>query len=90
VASSGTAVPLADHSIAIRAVWVTAMTPNTNPVAIGGSDVVGSAAGRKGIVLRPGDPSVKLCAEDGVDELSDVYVDAQTGTEGVTWAYSPA
>lgn len=89
VAAAGTAVALSTSSKPIDAVWVMAATGNTNPVTIGGSDVVGALATRKGIALRQTDPPLRLTPADGVDELGDVWVDAITNTDAVTWFYAP-
>lgn len=88
VVAGGTAVPLSAASTPIRSVWIMAATANTNPVVIGGSDVVAAVGTRKGVALRATDPPVRLTSADGVDELSDVYVDAVTNGEAVTWAYT--
>jgi len=89
VTTGGTAVALSATSVAIRRVTITAEIDNTNPVTVGGSDVVGALATRRGVPLAAG-ASVTFHADDGVDELSDVYIDAVTNTEGVTYLYSPA
>lgn len=88
VTAGGTAVPLSATSTPIRSVWIMAATANTNPVVIGGADVVAAVGTRKGVALRSTDPPVRLTSADGVDELSDVYVDAVTNGEAVTWAYT--
>lgn len=88
VTTGGTAVRLSSTSVPISSIWIMAATANTNPVVIGGSDVVAAVGTRKGIALRPTDPPVKLGRADGVDELSDVYVDAVTNGEAVTYLYT--
>jgi hypothetical protein len=88
VTTGGTAVQLSATSTPVRCLWIMAATANTNPVVVGGSDVVAAVGTRKGIALRSTDPPVRLTAADGVDELSDVYVDAVTNGEAVTWAYT--
>lgn len=90
VTTGGTAVRLSSTSVSINALWVMAATANTNPVVIGGSDVVAAVGTRKGVALRSTDPPLRLLAQDGVDELSDIYVDAVTNGEAVTWFYTPA
>jgi hypothetical protein len=88
VTTGGTAVPLSATSTPIRSLWIMAATANTNPVVVGGSDVVAAVGTRKGVALRSTDPPVRLTSADGVDELSDIYVDAVTNGEAVTWAYT--
>ncbi len=90
VTTGGTAVRLSSTSVAITRVWIMAATANTNPVVIGGSDVVAAVGTRKGIALRSTDPPVTMGPADGVDELSDIYVDAVTNGEAVTYFYTPA
>src|SRR5438552_3140284 len=89
VATPGTAVRLSASSVAIQSIIVTAETDNTNVVTVGGSDVVGALATRKGVPLAAGASVAFVANRDGVDELSDIYVDAITATEGVTYAYVP-
>ncbi len=89
VAAAGTAEPLSAVSVPINKLWIMAETDNTSVVTIGGSDVVGALATRKGIALRATDPPVPLDAQsDGVDELADIYVDVITNGDGVTFTYS--
>lgn len=89
VVAGGTAVPLSATSTPVRSLWIMAATANTNPVVVGGADVVAAVGTRKGVALRSTDPPLRLtAARDGVDELSDVYVDAVTNGEAVTWAYT--
>lgn len=88
VTTAGTAVQLSATSVAINRITITAETDNTNPVTVGGSDVVGALATRKGVPLAAG-ASITLDAQvDGVDELSDIWLDAVTSTEGVTYLYT--
>ncbi len=88
VTAGGTAEPLVAVSVAIRTVWIMAETDNTNPVVVGGADVVAALATRKGVALRATDPPLRLSSADGIDELSDIYVDAVTNGDGVTFVYA--
>jgi hypothetical protein len=88
VTAAGTAEALSATSVAINRISIMAETDNTNPVTVGGSDVVGALATRKGVALRATDPPVTLYARDGVDELGDVFVDAITNGDGVTFIYT--
>ncbi len=89
VTTGGTAVRLSSTSVAINRITITAETDNTNPVTVGGSDVVGALATRKGVPLAAGQSITFDAQVDGVDELGDIYIDAVTSTEGVTYLYSP-
>jgi hypothetical protein len=88
VAAAGTPVRLSATSIAVNSVTISAITSNTNPVTIGGADVVGALATRKGVAMAATSNPITLTAEHGVDELGDVYVDAVTNGEGVTYIYT--
>jgi len=79
VTTAGTAVALA-ASAAIRGVFVTAETDNTNIVTVGGSTVVGALATRRGIPLSAGDTIFIP-----VDDVAKVYIDCITNGEGVTF-----
>ncbi len=81
VATAGTAEALAASTPA-KVVFITAETDNTNPVTVGGSTVVGAEATRRGTPLYPGETITLLC-----DDLADIYVDAITNGEGVTFTY---
>ena len=81
VTTPGTAVALA-ASTAIKEVTVTAETNNTDIIVVGGSTVVAALATRRGIPLYPGD---SFTIES--DNLAEVYIDAEVGTEGVTYSY---
>lgn len=91
VAASGTAERLSATSLAINRITIAAETDNVNPVVVGGSDVVAALATRKGIPLSATSPPITFDAEvDGVDELGDIWIDAVTAGEGVTFIYTPA
>jgi len=80
VTTGGTAVQLSTTATPILEVAVTAETDNTNPVTVGASTVVGALATRKGTPLAAGETVVLA-----VNDLSKVYIDAVTNTEGVTY-----
>jgi len=64
--------------------WVvfTALSTNTTTVTIGGSNTVRTAAAtRNGLTLAAGASSPSLASDD----LSDFWVDAGLGAEGVSW-----
>ena len=81
VPTPGTAVALA-ASTPIKVVTISAETNNTNPVTVGSSTVVGAEATRRGTPLYAGD-SVTVEASN----LDEVFIDAITATEGVTYTY---
>lgn len=82
VTAGGTAECLVATNTPCRKVIITAETNNTNPVVVGDANVVAALATRKGTPLAAG-VSVTLYVED----LSSIYVDAVTDTEGVTFTY---
>jgi len=81
VTTPGTAVALASSTTCKR-IHIQALDTNTNPVVVGGSTVVAASGTRRGIALLPYN-SITL----SVDNLSDVYVDAVTAGEGVSFLY---
>ena len=81
VTAAGTAEALA-ASTACEKVDIQAELDNTGVIVVGGSTVVATAATRRGIALRAGD---SYCLE--VDNLADVYIDAEVNGEGVTYTY---
>lgn len=80
VSTNGTRVQLSTTSTAVLSVAIQAETDNTNPVTVGGADVVGALATRKGIALSAG-ASISL----DVNDLAKVYIDSITNGEGVTY-----
>ena len=80
VTSNGTEVQLSSTSIPCKRVIVQAETDNTNPVTVGGSDVVGALATRQGIALTAGS-AITIRTND----VSNIWIDSVTDTEGVTW-----
>jgi len=87
VAVAGTREPLvvAPGTRAVRLVIV-AETDNTNEVVVGGAEVVAALATRQGVPLKGVAGQEERLELFDVD-LSDIYVDAVTGTEGVTYTY---
>lgn len=94
VASAGTAVALTSTSTLVNAVTLYA---NGADIALGDSNVVFSAATRRGIIIGQGtsytiDPSAVLkewiggCAGGGMKiDLSKLYIDANTNGDDITW-----
>lgn len=82
VTSAGTAVQLSTTSVPCKEVLVQAETDNTNPVTVGDANVVGALATRKGIALSAGSVVTIECTN-----LNQIYIDAVTNTEGVTYFY---
>jgi len=87
VAAAGTAEQLSRASVAIRQLTIVAETDNTRIVTVGGSDVVGALATRRGVPLAAGE-SIAFYGADGIDELSDIWLDAEINGEGVTYLYT--
>lgn len=86
VTTGGTAVPLSETNLAVKKVIISPETDNTNAITVGGADVVGAAATREGTPLDNDgttERSLTLCDVD----LKDVYIDAVTNGEGVTFTY---
>lgn len=94
VAAAGTAVRLADTSatpspIAL-AVTIQALGTNTSPVVVGASNVV-AAPGTQGSPTQVG---VRLDANDtitlDITDITNVWVDAITNGDGVSWIVGTA
>ena len=84
--TSGTRVALSDTNLPVSKVIICPETDNTNPVVVGGADVVAALATRVGVPLdvdATTEQSLTLCDVD----LKDVYIDAITNGEGVTFTY---
>jgi hypothetical protein len=86
VATAGTAEPLMATNTPVSKVYITPETDNTNPVTVGGADVVGALATRKGVPLDNDATTEQVLVLCDVD-LKDVYIDAVTNGEGVTFTY---
>lgn len=83
VTAAGTAEKLVATSTKCFRVDVCADLGNTNPVVVGGSGVAAADGSQKGMVLIPGNaPQVIL-----IDDLSKLYVDAQTNNNAVVYNY---
>lgn len=82
VTTAGTAEALVASSTACRMVEIQAMAGNTNNIAVGSSTVVATAGSERGLVLAPSQ-SVAIRVKD----LNDIYIDAVTNGEGVSFAY---
>lgn len=82
VAAAGTEEALVSTSTPAKYLIVQALKGNTNDVTVGTVGVDGALATRDGIALSAGD-FVPLF----VDNLNQVYVDAITNGEGVSYVY---
>lgn len=81
VTAAGTRETLAS-STTVKKVDIQALLTNTNPVVIGSSTVVAAAGTRRGVALNAGDVySLEI------DNLADIYIDAVTSGEGVSYTY---
>jgi len=81
VTTPGTAVALAGSTV-IKEVTITSELNNTGTITVGGSTVVDAEATRRGTPLYPGD-SFTLKS----DNLSEIFIDAEIGTDGVSFSY---
>lgn len=84
VATAGTRVQLSSGSTAIRSVEITALPTNTGVVAVGGTTVSAVAGAERGILLSAG-ARVRFDADDQVDDLNQIWIDATASGEGVTY-----
>lgn len=84
VTSAGTAEALVGSATPCKYVMVSALLGNTNQVVIGDSGVKATTgATQEGIILIPGNDPVRI----DIDDVSLLYVDAQTNGEGVAFSY---
>jgi hypothetical protein len=77
VATAGTAVALAGATT-VKRVWITGKAANTNKIYIGGSTVDSS----NGTFIYASQTIVI-----DIDDLAEIYIDADTSTEGVQYSY---
>ncbi len=82
VAAAGTAEALVGSSTPAKWIVVSAQPANTNEVAVGSATVDATAGAEQGAILAAGD-SVTLL----IDNVQDVFVDAVTTGEGVSFVY---
>lgn len=82
VTTAGTRVQVVTANTPVKRCTLTAETDNTGAVVVGDATVVASLATRVGVPLNPGD-SYEL----EISDLSKVYLDAETSTDGVTYNY---
>lgn len=87
VTTGGTAVQLSTTSTPFTKLTITAETDNTNPVVVGGSTVVAALATRQGTPLAQGDSYTIEVKGQEAGNLTAIYIDAVTDTEGVTYSY---
>ena len=79
VAVTNTAIVIG--SGACKAIFLTALSTNQNPIVWGDSGIVYTEATRQGAVLYPGDH-----ATVSIDNLSKIYINGVAG-EGVSFTY---
>lgn len=77
-----TMTPATGSDGAITRLIVRAIETNTNHVVLGGPGVVAAAATRNGVALAPTGPPLIL---EDVDDLTDIWVDAITSGEGLSF-----
>lgn len=83
VTTAGTPVPLVDNSIQCFMVLISADLGNASPVVVGNSQIVAASGSQKGVVLVPGNPPTQFI----IDDVSKIYVDAQTDGDAVCFVY---
>lgn len=83
VTTPGVAEKLVATSTYCFMLIVSADLGNTNPVVVGGSETLAAGGSQKGIVLVPGNNPVTIV----VNDVSKVYVDAQTASDAVCFTY---
>ena len=83
VAAHGTAEQLVATATHCFKIDLSADLGNTNPVVLGGSQVVAAAGSQKGIVLIPGNAPLTII----VDDVSKIYVDSQIDGDAVCFTY---
>lgn len=89
VTTAGTRERLTASSTPAISVLMTAKATNTGTIVVGGSTVVAaSGAGRRGTPLNAGDSMKMTRLEDGLKDLTDIYLDATVNGEGVTYTYT--
>ena len=82
VTTAGTAVQISSTDTPCGGITITAETDNTNIVTVGASTVVAALSTRRGHPLSPGG-SITIPNTN----LNQVWIDAITATEGVTYVY---
>lgn len=82
VSSAGTRVQLTTSPTAVTRVVLEALRTNSGIVVVGGSNVVAAQGTRQGISLASGDTVTMH-----VNDLSDIYVDAVTNDDGVSYMW---
>lgn len=88
VAVAGTREQLSSTSVGIRGIDITALSSNTNPVVVGGPTVVAAVGTRRGVALAAGQLMSFDAVQDQVDDLNQIWLDAVTSGEGVSYAYT--
>ena len=83
ITTAGTAVQITATATPCKKVWLNADLGNTNPVVVGGSTVDATAGSMRGIILIPANPPVEI----EIDDLSKLYVDAQTNGDEICFVY---
>ena len=86
VTAAGTAEKLKATSTSCFMVLVSADLGNTNPVVVGDANVVAASGSQNGAVLVPGNPPSMFI----IDDVSKIYVDAQTNGDAVCFVYFQA
>lgn len=83
VTTAGTRVQVSASSVPCKCVIVSADLGNTNPIVVGGANVVAASGSQQGIVLIPANGPVTL----NINNLNKIYVDAITNGDKLSYAY---
>ena len=79
VTTAGTAVALSSNTSTIKAVMIKANSGNTNNIYVG-NDGAGDVSSSNGYILAAGEEIIVYC-----DSLTEIYLDADTNGEGVSY-----
>lgn len=82
VAAAGTAERLVSTNTPCRRVTITGLITNTGFIYVGGSTVLATAGSERGTPISAG-TSVTMHVED----LYQLYIDAEVSAEGVSYVY---
>lgn len=88
VTTAGTRVQLSATSVAVESVTIQPKAANTGTIYVGGPSVSSSNGTRLPSPATSNSSITFTRDEDGIDELSDIWLDASVSGEGVVFTYS--
>jgi len=83
VTTAGTAVQITATATPCKEVWLSGDTGNSDLVVVGDSSVVAAAGTQQGIVIIPGNTSIRL----QINDLSKLWVDSISNGDELCYAY---